>query len=111
MTRLDGCAPAVTGSTYSAGMAAKVLDGETVRRCLLPRAAGARVLQRRGGGGPGAPALIEAIPQAGSDVAIFPNAPRLASLATPAAPRPGASPGVEAVCHQAGPVPLPVGIE
>ena len=29
-TRLEPCAPPRTGSTYSAGMAAEVLDGETV---------------------------------------------------------------------------------
>jgi hypothetical protein len=34
-TRAGGCAPARAGCTYSAGMAAEVLDGETVRRCCL----------------------------------------------------------------------------
>ena len=29
-TRPEACAPPQTGSTYSAGMAAEVLDGETV---------------------------------------------------------------------------------
>jgi hypothetical protein len=92
-------------------MAAEVLDGETVRRWPLPRAAGARAPQRRGGSGPRVPAAIEGITQAGSDVPTIPNAPRLASLATPAAARSGAGPDVEAVCYQAGPVPLPVGAE
>ncbi len=53
----------------------------------LFRAAGARVLRQRDGTGPAVPALIEAIRQAGTHVAVIPNADRVASLARAAADR------------------------
>jgi DAK2 domain fusion protein YloV len=53
----------------------------------LFRAAGARVLRQHDGTGPAVPALIEAIRQAGTHVAVIPNADRVASLARAAADR------------------------
>lgn len=53
----------------------------------LFRAAGARVLRQQDGTGPAVPALIEAIRQAGTHVAVLPNADRVASLARAAADR------------------------
>jgi DAK2 domain fusion protein YloV len=53
----------------------------------LFRAAGARVLRQQDGTGPAVPALIEAIRQAGTHVAVIPNADRVARLARAAADR------------------------
>jgi len=53
----------------------------------LFRAAGAHVLWQRDGTGPAVPALIEAIRQAGTQVAVIPNADRVASLARAAGDR------------------------
>jgi hypothetical protein len=55
----------------------------------LLRSAGARILRPRDGGDPAAPALIEAIRQAGSAVAVIPNGPRVAGLARAVAARLG----------------------
>jgi dihydroxyacetone kinase-like predicted kinase len=55
----------------------------------LLHAAGARVLRQRDAAGPAAPALIEAIRQAGTHVAVIPNADRVAGLARAAAARLG----------------------
>ena len=55
----------------------------------LLRAAGAHVLRQRDGTGPAVPALIETIRQAGTHVAVIPNADRVASLARAAAGRLG----------------------
>jgi hypothetical protein len=55
----------------------------------LLHAAGARVLLQRDAAGPAAPALIEAIRQAGTHVAVIPNADRVAGLARAAAARLG----------------------
>lgn len=55
----------------------------------LLRSAGARILRSRDGGDPAAPALIEAIRQAGSAVAVIPNGPRVAGLARTVAARLG----------------------
>jgi DAK2 domain fusion protein YloV len=53
----------------------------------LLHAAGARVLRQRDAAGPALPALIEAIRQAGTHVAVIPNADRVAGLARAAAAR------------------------
>jgi DAK2 domain fusion protein YloV len=55
----------------------------------LLHAAGARVLRQRDSAGPALPALIEAIRQAGTHVAVIPNADRVAGLARAAAARLG----------------------
>ena len=55
----------------------------------LLRLAGARILRPRDGGDPAAPALIEAIRQAGAAVAVIPNGPRVAGLARAVAARLG----------------------
>jgi DAK2 domain fusion protein YloV len=56
---------------------------------VLLRSAGARILRPRDGGDPAAPALIEAIRQAGTAVAVIPNGPRVAGLARAVAARLG----------------------
>jgi DAK2 domain fusion protein YloV len=55
----------------------------------LLHAAGARVLPQQGAAGPAVPALIEAIRQAGTHVAVIPNGERVAGLARAAAARLG----------------------
>jgi fatty acid kinase len=55
----------------------------------LLHGAGARVLRQRDAAGPAVPALIEAIRQAGTHVAVIPNADRVAGLARAAAARLG----------------------
>jgi len=62
-----------------------VADGDGLASLL--RAAGALVLRARDGAGPAAPALVEAIRQAGRHVIVIPNADRVASLAETAAGR------------------------
>jgi len=56
---------------------------------VLLHAAGARVLRQWDAAGPAVPALIEAIRQAGTHVAVIPNADRVAGLARAAAARLG----------------------
>jgi len=56
---------------------------------VLLHAAGARVLRQWDAAGPAVPALIEAIRQAGTHVAVVPNADRVAGLARAAAARLG----------------------
>jgi hypothetical protein len=55
----------------------------------LLHSAGARILRPRYGGDPAAPALIEAIRQAGAQVAVVPGGPRAASVARAVAARLG----------------------
>lgn len=64
-----------------------VADSDGLAALLHP--AGARVLRQRDAAGPAAPALIEAIRQAGTHVAVIPNADRVAALARAAAARLG----------------------
>jgi len=64
-----------------------VAEGDGLASLL--RAGGARVLRQQDGSGPAVPALIEAIRQAGAQVAVLPNADRVASLAQAAAARLG----------------------
>jgi DAK2 domain fusion protein YloV len=64
-----------------------VADGDGLASLL--RAGGARVLRQQDGSGPAVPALVEAIRQAGAQVAVLPNADRVASLAQAAAARLG----------------------
>jgi DAK2 domain fusion protein YloV len=64
-----------------------VADGDGLASLL--RAGGARVLRQQDGSGPAVPALVEVIRQAGAQVAVLPNADRVASLAQAAAARLG----------------------
>ena len=64
-----------------------VADGEGLAALL--RSGGARVLQQQDASGPAVPVLVEAIRQAGAQVAVIPGADRVAALAQAAAKRLG----------------------
>jgi len=68
------------------GSAVVAVAGSDGLAALL-RGAGARVLAERGPGGPALPALLEAIRQAGTHVAVIPNGHRDGDLARAAAAR------------------------
>jgi DAK2 domain fusion protein YloV len=73
-----------TGGGGGRGVVA-VADGEGLAALL--RSGGARVLQQQGACGPAVPVLVEAIRQAGAQVAVIPGAERVAALAQVAATR------------------------
>jgi DAK2 domain fusion protein YloV len=73
-----------TGGDGGRGVVA-VADGEGLAALL--RSGGARVLQQQGACGPAVPVLVEAIRQAGAQVAVIPGAERVAALAQAAATR------------------------
>jgi DAK2 domain fusion protein YloV len=76
------------GTEEKAGFAVVAVAGSDGLAALL-HAAGAQVLRQRDAAGPAVPALIEAIRQAGTHVAVIPNADRVAGLARAAAARLG----------------------
>jgi DAK2 domain fusion protein YloV len=73
-----------TGGDGGRGVVA-VADGEGLAALL--RSGGARVLPQQGACGPAVPVLVEAIRQAGAQVAVIPGAERVAALAQVAATR------------------------
>jgi dihydroxyacetone kinase-like predicted kinase len=73
-----------TGSGGGRGVVA-VADGEGLAALL--RSGGARVLEQQDACGPALPVLVEAIRQAGAQVAVIPGAERVAALAQAAATR------------------------
>jgi fatty acid kinase len=81
----DG-APGGGGDPAAAGFSV-VAVAESDGLAELLHTAGARVLRQRDAAGLAVPALIEAIRQAGSHVAVIPNASRAAGLARAAAAR------------------------
>src|SRR5215470_17811985 len=74
----------VAGGGRGRGVVA-VADGEGLAALL--RSGGARVLPQQDGCGPAVPVLVEAIRQAGAQVAVIPGADRVAALAQAAATR------------------------
>jgi DAK2 domain fusion protein YloV len=81
----DG-APAGGGQPAGTGFGVVAVADSDGLAALL-HGAGARVLRQRDAAGPAVPALIEAIRQAGTHVAVIPNAGRTAGLARAAAAR------------------------
>jgi uncharacterized protein len=78
--------PVVGGTRGDGGRGVvAVADGEGLAALL--RSGGARVLQQQGACGPAVPVLVEAIRQAGAQVAVIPGAERVAALAQAAATR------------------------
>ena len=73
-----------TGGAGGRGVVA-VADGEGLAALL--RSGGARVLQQQDPSGPAVPVLVEAIRQAGAQVAVIPGGDRVAALAQAAATR------------------------
>jgi DAK2 domain fusion protein YloV len=71
----------------SGGGVVAVAEGDGLASLL--RAGGARVLRQQAGSGPAVPALIDAIRQAGAQVAVLPNKDQVARLAEAAAARLG----------------------
>jgi DAK2 domain fusion protein YloV len=69
----------------SGGGVVAVAEGDGLASLL--RAGGARVLRQQDGSGPAVPALVEAIRQAGAQVAVLPNKDQVARLAEAAAAR------------------------
>lgn len=80
--------PVVGGPGGDAGRGVvAVADGEGLAALL--RSGGAHVLRRQDACGPAVPVLVEAIRQAGAQVAVIPGADRVAALAQAAATRLG----------------------
>jgi hypothetical protein len=86
-TAADGAHSGHSGHSGPPRGVVAVADSDGLAALL--RSAGARILRPRDGGDPAAPALIEAIRQAGAQVAVIPNGPRAAGLARAAAARLG----------------------
>src|SRR5215472_6539862 len=78
--------PAAGGAGGNGGRGVvAVADGEGLAALL--RSGGARVLQQQDPSGPAVPVLVEAIRQAGAQVAVIPGGDRVAALAQAAATR------------------------
>jgi len=83
----DGCGADRRDQERTGFAVVAVADSDGLAALL--HAAGARVLRQRDAAGPAMPALIEAVRQAGTHVAVVPNADRMAGLARAAAARLG----------------------